>query len=137
MWKWTPLIKVEIKEDHSLTAGKVANGLCSRIHHVRFNLVSTLFSSGIASTFPDPARVTQISEKVVENQAAVLVCEVEGNPTPPGHVDCPKRNRATGQDWGHQPDAVQRDTRRQRHVRVHRYKYAGNGVQRNSPRCSM
>ena len=84
MWKWTPLIKVEIKEDHSLTAGKGANGLCPRIHHVRFNLVSTLFSSGIAFTFPDPARVTQISEKVevVENQAAVLVCEVEGKPTP-------------------------------------------------------
>ena len=47
-------------------------------------LESALFSSGIAFTFPDPARVTRISEKVevVEHQDALLVCEVEGNPTP-------------------------------------------------------
>ena len=50
----------------------------------RAPLESALFSSGIAFTFPDPARVTRISEKVevVEHQDALLACEVEGNPTP-------------------------------------------------------
>ena len=50
----------------------------------RAPLLSALFQSGIAFAFPDPARVTHISEKVevVEHQDALLVCEVEGNPTP-------------------------------------------------------
>ena len=47
-------------------------------------LASALLQSGIGFAFPDPARITNISEKleVVEYQDAVLVCEVEGHPNP-------------------------------------------------------